>query len=266
MNIPVIWHPSVWGWISDVLFVILIVLQTLFSRIGFMKSKSFFRHGTVITFMRDIAKSLNSGRCTLSGSLIRILSMLVCAFAALVLAACASSGGSRVSQAKSHKVPPLTLEEGDVIKMFFPGAVEYSGSQKIRTDGNITLPLLGEIRVAGKTISQVQKDLSDKYKNQLQNSEVVVSIEASGKPVIISGGVVSPGKFTFDRPTTLLEAIMGAGGFKDFAKANKVSVIRLVNGVYRTDVFDMSQGLNGGEVPVVYINNGDMVHIPLSSW
>ncbi|HWB01675.1 MAG TPA: polysaccharide biosynthesis/export family protein [Verrucomicrobiales bacterium] len=157
---------------------------------------------------------------------------------------------------------PVILGEGDLVKLFFPGAPEYTGSQKIRLDGKLSLPIIGEYQAAGKTVTRLQSELSGRYKSQLQNSEVVVSLEASGKPVIISGGVASPGKFVFDRPTTMLEAIMGAGGFKDFARKGKVRLTRIVNGQYHTVVYDM----RGGRAPVVYVRGGDMIDIPLSNW
>ena len=161
---------------------------------------------------------------------------------------------------------PVVLGEGDVVKIIFPGAPEFSTSQKIRTDGKLSLPLIGETQAAGKTLPRLQSDLSSSYKAQLQNSEVVVSLEAGGTPVIISGAVAGPGKILIDRPTTLFEAIMGSGGFTDYAKKRQVRLIRVVNGQYHTEIYDMSQGLKGGSTPVVYLKGGDVVYVPQSNW
>ena len=161
---------------------------------------------------------------------------------------------------------PVVLGEGDVVKLFFTGVPEYNNSQKIRTDGKLSLPVIGEIQAAGKTLARLQSELSARYKPQLQNAEVVVSLETSGAPVIISGAIAAPGKFLFDRPTTLLEAIMGAGGFTDYAKKRKVRLIRVVNGQYHTEIYDMSKWLTGGITPVVYVKNGDLIHVPQSNW
>ena len=161
---------------------------------------------------------------------------------------------------------PVILGEGDVVRIFFPGAAEYNNSQKIRADGKLSLPLIGEVHAAGKTLTRFQSELSSRYQSKLQNAEVVVSLEASGAPVIISGGVASPGRFAFDRPTTLLEAIMGAGGFTDFARKKQVRLIRVVNGQYLTEIYDLSRGLSGGTTPVVYVKGGDLIHVPQSNW
>ncbi len=161
---------------------------------------------------------------------------------------------------------PVVLGEGDVLKLYFPGAAEYNGIQKIRPDGKISLPVVGEVQAAGKTLNRLQSDLAGRYQPHLTNSEVVVSLEASGKPVILSGAVGLPGKLVLERPTTLLEAIMGSGGFKDFAVKKKVRLIRLVNGAYHTSIYDLRDGLNGGSVPLIYLKPGDIVYVPQSNW
>jgi polysaccharide export outer membrane protein len=193
--------------------------------------------------------------------------MTLAGAAGLLLTGCEDvNSGPQLPPIHASGSGPVTLGEGDVIKLFFPGASEYSSSQKVRTDGKLSLPLVGEIQAAGKTLPRLQAELTERYKPKLQNSEVVVSLDASGSPVIISGAIASPGKFLFERPTTLLEAIMGAGGFTDYAKRKKVRLIRLVNGQYHTDIYDMSGGLNGRPTPVVYVKGGDVVYIPQSNW
>ena len=188
--------------------------------------------------------------------------------ASLFVSGCESpNSGQPVRVSNTAAMGPVVLGEGDIVRLFFPGATEYNTAQKIRTDGKISLPLIGETQAAGKTLSHLQSDLAARYKKaELQNSEVVVSLEASGKPVIISGAVASPGKMLLERPTTLLEAIMGAGGFRDFAKKRKVKLIRVVNGQYQTQVYDMSHGTDGGATPFVLLQGGDIIEVPLSNW
>lgn len=169
---------------------------------------------------------------------------------------------ARLPETQPMPSSPVVLSEGDMVKLFFPGAPEFNNSQKIRTDGKLSLPLAGEVQAAGKTLPRLQSELSARYKSELPNPEVVVSLEAGGKPVILSGAVAKPGPFVFDRQTTLLEAIMGAGGFTEFARTKKVRLIRVVNGQYQTETYDMSRGLTGGTTPVVYVKGGDLVYVP----
>jgi len=156
--------------------------------------------------------------------------------------------------------PPTVIGEGDMLKFFLPGAPEYNCVQKVRPDGKLNLPLVGEIHAAGKSLRGLQGELTSRYRSQLQNPEVVVSLEASGNPVTITGAVNGPGKFSYDKPTTLFEAIMGAGGFNEFAKRSSVKIIRVVNGQYLVGSYDMT-GSALGKLPLVYVRPGDVIYV-----
>jgi polysaccharide export outer membrane protein len=136
-----------------------------------------------------------------------------------------------------------------------------SSSQKIRSDGKISLAMIGETRAAGLTLPQLQDSLTALYKPQLQNPSVVVTLEMSANAVLISGEVNAPGRKVFERPTTLLEAIMEAGGFTEFANKRKVRIIRVEGGQYRTEVVDMSGALKGESTDVVYVRGGDIINV-----
>jgi polysaccharide export outer membrane protein len=155
---------------------------------------------------------------------------------------------------------PTVIGEGDMLKFFFPGAPEYNSVQKVRPDGKLTLPLVGEVYASGKSLRSFQSELTSRYRSQLQNPEVVVSLEASGNPVTITGAVNGPGKFNYDKPTTLFEAIMGAGGFNEFAKRRAVKIIRIVNNQYQVGTYDMS-GSAIGRLPLVYVKPGDVIYV-----
>lgn len=216
--------------------------------------------------------SLGSGSLSFAGAL-RWLSraaLVPCGLfalggAVLVLSGCQSSVSSDVpgpSAARSAAADAVVLGEGDVIRISFAGAPELSNQQKIRSDGKISLALVGETKAAGLTVPQLQESLSTLYKPQLQNPTVLVTLDNSANAVIISGEVNSPGRRVFDKPTTLLEAIMEAGGFSGFANKKKVTLIRVEGGQYRTEVVDMSGALRGEETEVVYVRGGDIINVP----
>ena len=85
-------------------------------------------------------------------------------------------------------------------------------TQKIRRDGKVSLPLIGEVTAAGKRVIDFQHELVRRYEEQLDNPEVLVTLENGTATVIVSGFASKPGKVTFDRPTTVYQAIMEAGG------------------------------------------------------
>lgn len=154
------------------------------------------------------------------------------------------------------------LAPGDVIKLSFPGAPEMNQLQKVRADGKISLPTFGETSVGGKRLGDLQKELSRRYESEIKNSEVVVSLEFSAIPVYVSGTVRSPGKIVLDRPMTVLEAIMEAGGFGDFAKTKKVVLIRNVNGRHTTYVLDLTPSLQGKPSEAFYLKAYDAIYVP----
>jgi polysaccharide export outer membrane protein len=106
---------------------------------------------------------------------------------------------------------------------------EVSGVVMVRPDGKITLQLLGEIQAAGLTpeaLTQVIFDGLSKLKT-LDKSEVTVSIQTvNSKKYYIQGEVGKSGGYPLLIPTTVLEALVNAGGFKDFANKKKIVIIR----------------------------------------
>src|SRR5215469_11147776 len=157
---------------------------------------------------------------------------------------------------------PAELTVGDVVKITFPAAPELNQSQKIGTDGTLSLPLVGEVHAAGKSPGQLQSELANLYKPQLQDNEVLVALETRALPVVVSGAVQKPGKIVFERPATVLEAIMEAGGFTPEADLKKVSVIRIVKGEHYSQIFDLRPVLKGKPTAAVYVNGGDVIFVP----
>lgn len=107
----------------------------------------------------------------------------------------------------------VVLRAGDTIRVSFPGTPNLNTPtpQQIRPDGKITLPLLGEYPVDGKTPSQLEKELVEKYKDQLISKEVNVTVESASFVVYVNGMVLRPGPVKASRELTVLEAIMEAG-------------------------------------------------------
>jgi protein involved in polysaccharide export with SLBB domain len=157
---------------------------------------------------------------------------------------------------------PNVLNAGDVVRITFPGAPELNQTQKIGTDGALSLPLIGTVQAAGKSPGQLQNELAGLYKSQLQDNEVLVAVESRAVPVVVSGAVQHPGKIVFERPATVLEAIMEAGGFTPEADLKKVSVIRIVKGEHQTEFFDLRPVLRGLPTRAAYVSGGDVIYVP----
>jgi polysaccharide export outer membrane protein len=134
--------------------------------------------------------------------------------------------------------------------------------KKISADGSLSLPLIGEVAASGKTVGELQVELARLYKPQLQDNEVLVTLDTRAVPVVVSGAVQKPGKIVFERPATVLEAIMEAGGFTPEADLKKVSLIRIVKGEHETQVVDLRPLLKGKPTPAIYCSGGDVIYVP----
>lgn len=183
---------------------------------------------------------------------------------ALVIVLCAGcqSPGERSLPEQPTAKTPVNLSPGDVVKLSFVGAPELNQSQKIRADGKISLPLIGEVTADGKTLVNFQNDLIRLYKPQLRNSDVVVTLESGTAQVVVSGAVAKPAKLTFDRPTTVFQAIMEAGGVNEYGNLRKVHLIRIVNGEQLTQVVDLKPALSGKSTSALYVRDGDVIYVP----
>ncbi len=158
---------------------------------------------------------------------------------------------------------PQTIREGDVIKISFPGAQNLDSTQQVRRDGRVTLAMVGEMKVSGKTPSDVEKELLQTYGNQLVTKEVSVTVVSSSYAVFVSGAVIRPGKINPDHTITALEAIMEAGGF-DMTRANMeaVTVIRMEEGKTKNYVLNLKAVIDGKSHDPFYLKPSDIVHVP----
>src|SRR5205809_7244148 len=164
-------------------------------------------------------------------------------FLAVAGVGCQTEVNSTTLSGQAEVPKHVILAPGDVLKLTFSAAPELNQSQKVRADGKLSLPLVGEVDAAGKTVGQLQGDLIQLYKSQLKTPEVTVSLETSLTTVIVSGAVNHPNKIAFERPTTVFQAIMEAGGPSAFGTLKHVRLVRTVNGVQKSQVMNVQDTL-----------------------
>lgn len=193
-------------------------------------------------------------------------SHVACVFAVFVLLLCSGCETASLAPLPEHVTSktPVTLSPGDVIHLSFPGATELNQSQRIRADGKISLPLIGEVTASGKTLPGLQGELASLYKPQLTNSEVLVTLESGTATVIVSGFVGRPGTFSFDRPTTVFQAIMQAGGVTDYGSLSNIHLVRTVNGEQHTQIINLRPAMSGTTTKANYVKDGDVIYVARS--
>jgi polysaccharide biosynthesis/export protein len=117
----------------------------------------------------------------------------------------------------------------DVLNIFVWNSQPLSGPHTVRPDGRISMPLVGEIMAAGKTPQELESEITDKLKssNIIKSPNVAVGVaQVNSKKYYLQGEVNKPGQYNLIVPTTVLEALVNAGGFKDFAKQTHIRIIR----------------------------------------
>jgi protein involved in polysaccharide export with SLBB domain len=89
----------------------------------------------------------------------------------------------------------------------------------------------------------------------------VVSLESGTISVVVSGYVSKPGRLTFDRPTTVFQAIMEAGGPNEYGNLSNVHLVRIINGQQHTQVLNIKEAMSGKTAKVNYVKDGDVVYV-----
>lgn len=98
---------------------------------------------------------------------------------------------------------------------------DVSRSVPVRSDGKITLPLIGELQAGGQTPRQLQVEIATKLQSYISEPEVTVMVqEVRSQRFNVLGQVAKPGSYLMTNSARVLDAIAVAGGFRDFAKKN----------------------------------------------
>jgi len=104
---------------------------------------------------------------------------------------------------------------------------EISRSVPVRSDGKISLPLVGEVQASGETPRKLEQAIAAKLQSYLSEPEVTVIVqEIKSQRFNILGQVARPGSYSLANAATVLDAIALAGGFRDFAKQKAIYVLR----------------------------------------
>lgn len=157
---------------------------------------------------------------------------------------------------------PIVLREGDELQITFPGAPALNTQQRIRSDGRITLDLVGEVPAVGLTPVQFQERLLTLFSSQLVSKEVTVRLLSRQFFVYVNGSVDRHGRLDFDRPVTLLEAVMAAGFADGRVNLAKVRLMRTEDGKIQTTVVDLKSVMDGKGDHVPALKQGDMIIVP----
>jgi polysaccharide biosynthesis/export protein len=161
--------------------------------------------------------------------------------------------------------PEYAIGTEDVLAINVWKEPELSRTVPVRPDGKVTVPLIGEIQAKGLTPNQLEANISKALKSFVANPEVSVIVqEVHSQKFNILGEVGKPGSYPLAKPTTVLDAIALAGGFKDFAKTTKIFVLRVRSDGSRHNMpFNYKDVIKGKRFEQnVELMSGDTVIVP----
>jgi len=160
--------------------------------------------------------------------------------------------------------PEYRVGESDVLHINVWKEPDVTQTVTVRTDGNISLPLIHDIKVSGLTPLQIQDAVTEKLKAFITNPQVTVTVtDIRSKRAFITGEVARPGGYSLNAETTVLQLIAQAGGFTPFAKRDSIVILRFVSGKQERLPFKYKavvQGKNSDQN--VALQPGDTVVVP----
>jgi polysaccharide export outer membrane protein len=152
----------------------------------------------------------------------------------------------------------------DVLAVHVWREPEVSTRVPVRPDGNISLPLINDVKAAGYTPNQLADRLRDALKKHLVDPDVTVVVEqVNSKKFYVMGEVVRPGAYPLLENTSVLQALTAAGGFREFANTKKVQVLKGAGPYHKRLVFDYSAVIRGKKAEQnVLLEPGDTIIVP----
>jgi polysaccharide export outer membrane protein len=122
---------------------------------------------------------------------------------------------------------PYVIGVADVVRVSVWKDESLSTEAIVRPDGTITMPVVGELRAAGRTASQLQQDAAQRLTTIVKDAVVTVSVvEINSYRFTVAGNVEHPGLFTSRYYVTVSEALALAGGPNRYASTDKVVIVR----------------------------------------
>lgn len=155
------------------------------------------------------------------------------------------------------------LGPGDMVDVFVWKHPDLSRQVPVRPDGRISLPLVGDLQVAGRSPAEVADEVTGLLGDYIQVPEVTVSVtQINSFMVYVLGEVATPGPLSLDRSTTVIQALATAGGLTEFADRDDIVVIRKVYGREMRIPFDYDDMVKGRGAVDFALQSGDIIYVP----
>jgi polysaccharide export outer membrane protein len=160
--------------------------------------------------------------------------------------------------------PDYVIGPDDVLTIVFWREKDMSGDVQVRPDGKISLPLINEVQASGLTPEQLRLSVTEAAGKFVEDPAVTVVVKGiNSRKVFMLGQVGKPGPFPLGGPTTVLQMIAIAGGVAEYAKSDKIVIMRVENGKTVSHKFnykDVTEGKNLQQN--IDLKPGDTIIVP----
>jgi len=195
--------------------------------------------------------------------------VLVIAFAVGLLTGC-SSAPSLPPGPVTNPSPDYVIGPLDTLSIFIWRNPELSQSVPVRPDGRVSIPLIDDLQAAGKTPTQLARDVETRLKKYIQDPICTIIVTGFNGPydrqVRIVGEAAHPQAIPYREHMTLLDVMIAVGGLTQFAAGNRATVLRDVDGKEAQFGVRISDLVKDGDVSAnVAMLPGDVLIIP-QSW
>lgn len=157
---------------------------------------------------------------------------------------------------------------GDSLRINVWRNAELSSEVPVRPDGMVSLPLVGDIKAAGRTTTELSSALTEALTDYVRNPQVTVIVTNPSssdfqRRVRITGAVQSPQSVPYREGMTVLDLVLMAGGPNEFASANKAKLYRKVEGKIKVYPIYLNDLIEKGQVQTNYsLQPSDIVTVP----
>jgi polysaccharide export outer membrane protein len=131
------------------------------------------------------------------------------------------------SKSEATEVPSYLVSPGDVLSIFVWKEPDLTREVTVGSDGRISVPLLGDLDAEGKTTAELTSELRERLTRFISAPSVTIGVKQSNNSSFyVVGRVIRPGEYPLRGRTTFLQAVAVAGGFAEFAKTDRVLIVR----------------------------------------
>lgn len=188
---------------------------------------------------------------------------------ALLLGGCATTSLPAAENQAVAANPDYLIGPGDAVNIVVWRNPEVSMSVPVRPDGKITTPLVEDLQAAGKTSSQLARDIEKALAKYIQ--QPVVTVVVTGfvgnytEQIRVIGQAAKPQALPYKRDMSLMDVLIAVGGTTEFAAGNRATIIRRDNGRQQRLAVRVDDLMRDGDVSAnVTMRPGDVLVIPES--